>query len=86
MTRPWGGSFGPVLVPSKDLVARLLQFLQQRQLELLGVRNAAQSREFRRHPAELLNEALIFAIEEETDLPERFEIALVAQLHHSPRI
>lgn len=53
---------------------------------MLDVRHAAQSREFRSQPADGVDEALVFAIKEETDLAQRVDIPLVRQLHHVRRI
>jgi hypothetical protein len=90
MARLWraraGRGLGAARVTSKHLCARVLEFLQERQLELLDIRRATQPGELRRQLADFVNEALILAIEEDTDLAQRIEIAFVFQLHHSPRI
>ena len=56
------------------------------ELELLRMRQALQARHFRGQFQRLGNEPLIFAIEEETDLTERFKIAFLTQLHYPRRI
>jgi hypothetical protein len=67
----------------KDLRARLLKIVLDREGQLLDVGNSAQARELRRQLQVLRNEALIFAIEEETDLAKRVDVVFLAKLHHS---
>jgi hypothetical protein len=90
MARLWraraGRGLGAARVTLKHLCARVLKLLQERQLELLDIRRATQPGELRRQLTDFVNEALILAIEEETDLTQRVEIVFVFQLHHSPRI
>ena len=57
----------------KDLRARLLQLVLHREGQLLEVRHAAQARELRGQLQILGDEALVFAIEEETDLAQRVD-------------
>jgi hypothetical protein len=66
----------------KDLRASLLEILEHRELELLRVRQTLEAREFSGEVECLGNEALIFAIEEQTDLAERFKVLFLGQLHH----
>ena len=70
----------------KYLCPPLLQVLERGQLELLRIRQAAQPGEFRGQFQRLRDEALIFAIEEETDLTKRFQILFFRQFHHALRI
>jgi hypothetical protein len=51
-------------------------------VELLGIGHASQTGHFRRQFQRLRDEALIFAIEEETDLAKRFKIVFLGELHH----
>jgi hypothetical protein len=53
---------------------------------LRGIGHAAEARDLRRQFQGLRDEALIFAIEEETDLTKRFKVVFLGQLHHAPRI
>ena len=57
-----------------------------RSQKLLDVRDAAQACELRRQFEGLGDEALILAIEEETDLAKRLNVAFVGQLHHAARL
>lgn len=66
----------------KDLRARLFELLPQDECELFGIGDAAQARELRGQLQVLRDQALIFAIEEQADLPQRVDIALVRELHH----
>ena len=75
----------PVPGAREDLRARLLELLPQRELQLFRIGDAAQPRELRGQLQILRDEALIFAIEEETDLAKRVDIALVRELHHRRR-
>jgi hypothetical protein len=70
----------------KDLRAPLLELVQDRQLQVLGIGDATQARDFRGQFERLRDEALILAIEEETDLAKRFKVMFLGQLHHRPRI
>ena len=70
----------------KDLRARRLEIALHDQVQLLDVALAAQARQLRSQLEVRGDQALIFAIEEETNLPQRFEIAFVGQLHHVSRI
>jgi hypothetical protein len=69
----------------KDTRAPLLVIGQGRELELLGVQSL-EPRELRSQIERLRDEALIFAIEEEADLAERFKVLFLGQLHHVRRI
>jgi hypothetical protein len=66
----------------KHLRASLLQIVEDGQLELLGI-VAPQACELRGQFQRLRDEALIFAIEEETNLTKRFKVVFLGQLHHS---
>jgi hypothetical protein len=70
----------------KYLRAPLLELFQDRQVQLLGIGDASQAGDFRGQFERLRDEALIFAIEEETDLAKRFKVMLLGQLHHRRRI
>jgi hypothetical protein len=70
----------------KHLRASPLDILKHRELELLRMRQTLQARELRGRVQRLRDEALIFAIEEETDLAKRFKVLFLGQLHHSQGI
>ena len=61
----------------------VLQILQDGELQLLWIGHTLQPRDFGGQLQRLRNEPLIFAIEEETDLTERFKIVFLTQLHHA---
>lgn len=67
----------------KDRGPGLVQIVLHREGQLLDVRDPAQARELRCQLQVLRNEALIFAIEKETDLAKRVDIVFFAELHHS---
>ena len=71
------------VVVVKHLCPPLLEFLQDGELQLLRISHAAESGDFRREFQRLRDEALIFAIEEETDLAKRFKVVFLGELHHS---
>jgi hypothetical protein len=71
------------LIALKNLGAHLLQFALHRERQLLDVRDATQPRELRRQLKILGDEALVFAIEEETDLAERLDVVFVSELDHA---
>jgi hypothetical protein len=73
---------GTRLIVAKHLRPSVLELLQDRQLQLLGIGHAAQTSDFRRQFQRLCDEALIFAIEEETDLAKRFKVVFLGELHH----
>jgi hypothetical protein len=50
--------------------------------QLPGIGHAAKAREFRGQLQVLGEEALDFAIEEETDLPQRVDITFLRQIDH----
>jgi hypothetical protein len=66
----------------KHLRPALLELSEDRQLELLGIDHAAQTGDFCRQFQRLRDEALILAIEEETDLAKRLKVAFLGELHH----
>jgi hypothetical protein len=70
----------------KHLRPPLLEFFEHRQLELLGIRHPTQARYLRGQFQLFGDEALILAIEEETDLAKRFTVMFLRQLHHLSRI
>jgi hypothetical protein len=70
------------IVVMKHLRTPLLEFLKDRQLELLGIGHAAEASDFRRQFQRLRDEALILAIEEQTNLAKRFKVVFLGQLHH----
>jgi hypothetical protein len=70
----------------QQLRTSLLEILQDRQVELLGVGHTLEARDFRGQFQGLGNEALIFAIEEETDLTKRFKVLFLRQFDHALRI
>jgi hypothetical protein len=70
----------------KYLRAPVLELFQDRQLELLGIGDATESGDFRGQFKRLRDEALILAIEEETDLAKRVKVMFLGQLHHPARI
>jgi hypothetical protein len=74
---------GLTVLRLKDLGTSLVQVVLHREGQLLDVRDPAQARELRRQLQVLRNEALIFAIEEETDLAKRVDVVFFAELHHS---
>jgi len=49
---------------------------------LLNVRDATQTRELRRQLEILRDQALVFPIEEQTDLAERLDVVFVSELDH----
>jgi hypothetical protein len=53
---------------------------------LLGIGEAAHPRELRRQLQRLGDEALIFALEEETDLSQGVNIAFLRQIDHAVSI
>src|SRR5262245_46413708 len=67
----------------KDLRARLLQVVLDRERQLLDVGDATPARELRGQLQVLRDEALILAIKEETNLAQRFHVVFVAELYHS---
>jgi hypothetical protein len=77
---------GRRLRPREDLRAGLLQFLDERERELLGVWHTAQARELRGQLADFVDEAMVFAIEEEADLSQRVKIAFLIERQHRGRI
>jgi hypothetical protein len=70
----------------QQLRTSLLQILKHRQLELLRIRHPLEAGHLRGEFQRLGNQSLIFAIEENTDLTERFKILLFTQLHHASNI
>ena len=70
----------------EDLRPCVLQFLRQRQRELLGLRRITHPRRFRGQLTDAIDQALIFEIEEETNLSLRFKIVLLTQQQHRRRI
>ena len=62
----------------KGLGPRLLELLPEDEFQLFGIGDAAQPRELRGQLQILGDEALIFAIEQEADLAQRVDVALVA--------
>ena len=64
----------------------LLERAQFRERELLGIRHAAQPCELRGQLQGLRDEALILAVEEETNLPQGVDIAFLRQVDHALRI
>jgi hypothetical protein len=69
--------------PIEDRGTGLLQRLLDREGELSDLGESAQARELRRQLEILGYEPLILALEEETDLPERLDIAFVRERHHA---
>jgi hypothetical protein len=67
----------------KNVCAGLMQLVLHREGQLLDIRNPTQPRELRGQLKVLRNEALVLAIEEQTDLAKRFDVMFVCQLHHS---
>ena len=66
----------------EDRRARLVERLLHRKRELRDLGESAQPRELRSQLEILGDEALILALEEETDLPERLDVAFVRERHH----
>ena len=88
LARPWPGRAGRGARRRRrraveDRGARLLQRLLDGERELVDVGESAQARELRGQLEILGDEALIFAIEEETDLAKRLDVAFVRELHHA---
>lgn len=73
-----GGGGGPV----EDRRPRLLQRLLDGEGELGDLREAAQAGQLRGQLEILRDEPLILALEEETDLPERLDVAFFRERHH----
>jgi hypothetical protein len=70
----------------KQLRAPPFEFLEDGQLQLRRIGHAAETGDLRRQFQRLRDEALILAIEEETDLAKRFKVVFLGQLHHPPGI
>jgi hypothetical protein len=70
----------------QPLRSRLLQGAQLSQRQLFGIGDAAEPRELRRQLQRLGEEALILALEQETDLTQGLDVALLRQIDHSPSI
>ncbi len=70
----------------QHLRTTLLERAQFRERELLGIRHAAQPCELRGQLQGLRDEALILAVEEETNLPQGVDIAFLRQVDHALRI
>jgi hypothetical protein len=70
----------------KHLRAPPFELLEDGQLQLRRIGHAAEAGHLRRQFQGLRDEALIFAIEEETDLAKRFKVVFLGQLHHPPCI
>ena len=68
------------------LAAALLQRAQLGERQLLRVREAAEPRELRGQLQILGDEALVLAIEEQADLAQRVDVALLRQIHHAESI
>ena len=75
----WPGACGRAV---EDGRPRLLQRLLDGERELGDLGQSAQPRELRGQLEILGDEALILALEEETDLPERLDVAFFSERHH----
>jgi hypothetical protein len=84
--RPWRRRGGRVSGWRERFRAALLERAEFGERHLFGIRHAAEACEFRRQLHVLGDEALDFAIEEETDLAQRVDITLLRQIDHSLRI
>jgi hypothetical protein len=73
-------------VAREDLRPRLLELLPHGELQLFGIGDAPEARELGGELDRLGDEPLILAIEEQTHLPQRVDIALGRELHHRDRI
>jgi len=67
----------------EHLCAPLLQRPQLGERQLFGIRQSTQARVLGRQLQGLRDEALVFAFEEETDLPQGVDIAFLRQINHS---
>jgi hypothetical protein len=54
--------------------------------QLLGIGQSTHARELRGQRQRLGDEALVFALEEETDLPQGLDIAFLRQIDHASSI
>src|SRR5262249_7133773 len=80
----WGGRFaGGPRGGLQQSRAALLEVVEHRQLELLRMWQPLEARALRRQFQSLRDQALIFAVEEETDLAKRFKVLFLGQLHHA---
>ena len=77
---------GLFFVDAKNALSLFLELLENRQLKLLRFRHTLEPRH--RHPQTnvFIHEAMVFAIDEKSDLAEGFEIVFVSYANHGIRL